>query len=159
MDAPDPLLALEHDHVHLSRLVAELRSLVRALGEGEPRPELRDDIVAVLSSIRDDLFDHFAREEEILFPYLEQALPELRESLARLEGAHDRICGGVSRLIALAEKGEALWQASALVGQLFERFDREYGEHARGESELLRGLAARLDDAQRRHVREIMRDA
>ena len=157
----DPLLALEHDHVHLSRLVSELRAFVRALERaGDAPSELRDEIVAALTSIRDDLFEHFAREEEVLFPYLEQALPDLREPLAKLEGAHDRICGGVSRLLALAEKGdETLRQQAALVRQLFDRFDREYGEHARGESELLRGIAARLDDEQRRHVREIMREA
>jgi hemerythrin len=126
--------------------VAEVRV---ALGH-ERHPEL----VGILAAIRDDLFEHFAREEEALFPYLHGARPELADAIAKLEGAHDRICGGVSRMIALAEQGERL----ALLLQVFERFEAEYRDHARSESEFLRGLARLLTEEQRAHVRAVMRD-
>lgn len=149
----DPLLALEHDHVHLSRLVADLRA---AFDAGGADPE---EATATLASLRDDLFEHFAREEEALFPYLMEALPDLRSAIARLEDAHDRICGAVSRLHAVVAKGSsALREQHALAEQLFRRFDADYIEHARHESEFLRSLAARLNEEQRTRVRALMRD-
>lgn len=160
MDAPDPLLVLEHDHVHLSRLVAELRQMTAELQHDGARAELSEEIVATLSSLRDDLFDHFGREEEVLFPYLTELLPDLGAAIARLEGAHDRICGGVSRLHAIAASGDAgLREHRALVAQLFGRFESEYAEHARQESEFLRSLGPRLDLDTRRHVHQLMSDA
>lgn len=157
MDAPDPLLALEHDHVHLSRLVAELRHMVADVARNDPRPELQEEVCATLAALRDDLFAHFAREEEALFPYLAGAFPELRPTVAKLESAHDRICGGISRILAIAEKGDAaLRDQRALAAQLFARFDAEYGEHARQESDFLRNLGPRLDDDRREHVRQIL---
>ncbi len=160
MDAPDPLLVLEHDHVHLSRLVAELRQMTAELLAESPRADLSEEIASTLSSLRDDLFDHFGREEEGLFPFLTEALPDLGPAVARLEGAHDRICGGISRLHAIAATGDAgLREHRALVSQLFGRFDAEYVEHARQEGEFLRSLAPRFDEDTRRHVRRLMNDA
>lgn len=157
MDAPDPLLALEHDHVHLSRLVAELRQMTAELLRDDRRADLSEEIIATLSSLRDDLFEHFGREEEALFPFLTEQLPDLGPAIERLEGAHDRICGGISRLLALAATGDAgLREHRALVAQLFSRFDAEYVEHARHESEFLRSLGPRLSDEHRAHVRRVM---
>lgn len=159
MDAPDPLLALEHDHVHLSRLVADLRTMFGELASDSPRADLGEELTATLATLRDDLFEHFGREEEALFPYLMETLPDLRGAVARLEDAHDRICGTLSRIHAVGEKGSgALREQRSLVTQLFSRFEGEYVAHARHESEFLRNLAARLSDEQRTRVRAIMRD-
>ncbi|MBI2391920.1 MAG: hemerythrin domain-containing protein [Deltaproteobacteria bacterium] len=157
MDAPDPLLALEHDHVHLSRLVAELRQMMTDVAHNDPRSDLQEEVCSTLAALRDDLFAHFAREEEALFPYLGEAFPELRPTIERLEGAHDRICGGISRILVIAEKGDAaLREQRALAAQLFARFDAEYGEHARHESDFLRNLGPHLDRDRREHVRQIL---
>lgn len=152
MTAPDPLLALEHDHLHLSRMVADLRD---SFDRGDADPE---EVAATLAALRDDLFEHFGREEEALFPYLMETLPDLRSAIARLEDAHDRICGAVSRLHAVAAKGSsALREQHTLVEQLFRRFDGDYIEHARHESDFLRSLSARLNEEQRARVHAIMR--
>lgn len=159
MDAPDPLLALEHDHVHLSRLVADLRAMIAELSAEPPRADLAEEITATLGALRDDLFEHFGREEEALFPYLMETLPDLRAVVARLEDAHDRICGTLSRIHAVGAKGgSALRDQRPLVTQLFGRFEAEYVAHARNESEFLRSLAARLGEEDRLRVRAIMRD-
>ena len=151
MKTPDPILALEHDHVHLSRMVADLRS---SFDRGDID---HDELAGILAALRDDLFEHFGREEEALFPYLMETLPDLRSSIARLEDAHDRICGAVSRLHSVAAKGSsALREQHALAEQLFRRFDSDYVEHARHESELLRSLSTRLSEEQRARVKSIM---
>lgn len=144
----DPIASLEHDHVHLSRLVADVR---RLLGS---EPIDQEQVVSALTALRDDLFDHFGREEEALFPYLRATLPDLAAALAELEAAHDRICGGVSRLLgALSSEAHR-----TLAPSLFARFDGEYGEHARREAELLRGLGPRLDATQRAQVALLLRE-
>jgi len=148
MDGPDPFLALGHDHVHLGRLVADLREMV---------PTSHPDLGPTLAALRDDLFHHFAREEEALFPYLVQTLPDLAPSIAVLESAHDRVCGAVSRLCALVEKSDVK-EPSPLIAHLFERLDAEYLDHARKESEFLRGLGERLSKEQRKHVRVLIQD-
>ncbi len=159
MEAPDPLIALEHDHVHLSRLVADLRAMVGELASESTRADLAEDLTATLATLRDDLFEHFGREEEALFPYLMETLPDLRAAVARLEDAHDRICGTLSRIHAVGAKGgAALREQRALVSQLFSRFEGEYVAHARHESEFLRNLGARLGDEERTRVRAIMRN-
>jgi len=159
MDVADPLLALEHDHVHLSRLVGDLRGMFGELENEPPRIDLAEEITATLATLRDDLFEHFGREEEALFPYLMETLPDLRAAVARLEDAHDRICGTLSRIHAVGAKGgSALRDQRSLVTQLFSRFEGEYVAHARHESEFLRDLAARLGEADRERVRAIMRD-
>lgn len=159
MDAPDPLLALEHDHVHLSRLVADLRAMIGELATDSPRGDLAEELTATLATLRDDLFEHFGREEEALFPFLVETLPDLRGAIARLEDAHDRICGTLSRIHAVGAKGDAaLREQRPLVDQLFSRFEGEYVAHARQESEFLRNLGLRLSDEQRTRVRAIMRE-
>ena len=142
----DPIASLEHDHLHLSKLVADVRRLLGPAEESD-----RDQLVWALTALRDDLFDHFGREEESLFPYLRTALPDLSGPLAELEAAHDRICGGVSRMLAALERAPQLHA-------LFTRFDAEYGAHAGRESELLRSLAGRLDEAQRAAVAAMLRN-
>jgi hypothetical protein len=159
MDDTDPLVALEHDHVHLSRLVADLRAMIGELPNDAARGDLAEEITATLATLRDDLFEHFGREEEALFPYLMETLPDLRAAVARLEDAHDRICGTLSRIHAVGAKGgSALREQRHLVTQLFSRFEGEYVAHARHESEFLRNLGARLGDEGRERVRAIMRD-
>lgn len=159
MDSTDPLVALEHDHVHLSRLVADLRTMIGELGSDSARHDLAEEITATLATLRDDLFEHFGREEEALFPYLMETLPDLRAAVARLEDAHDRICGTLSRIHAVGAKGgSAMRDQRSLVTQLFSRFEAEYVAHARHESEFLRNLGARLGDHDRERVRTIMRD-
>ena len=84
MDSTDPRVALEHDHVHLSRLVADLRTMIGELGSDSARHDLAEEITATLATLRDDLFEHFGREEEALFPYLMETLPDLRAAVDSL---------------------------------------------------------------------------
>ena len=163
---PDPIFRLEHDHTHLSRLVAELRDALSAIRQGKDESgERREEFASVLGGLASELFEHFAREEEGLFPFLQERLPDMRPAIADIERAHDRICGAASRILALldaaARKGGSgvglPEQDFALVASLFDRFDADYTAHARNEADFLRALAPRLDVRQREALAEILR--
>ena len=125
-----------------------------------------------LRELRELLFLHFAREEEGLFPFVADRLPELGDRVAAMAVAHDAICGSLARMVhtatatapmvAVAAQDEAEAAAHpgelALLGALFERFQTAYADHARLEAELLAVLDDRLDAAQRAQLAELVRD-
>lgn len=136
------LQKLEHDHTALSQAVEELRKLVHQ--------DARDIFASKLDAVMNDLFEHFAREEEGLFPYILEQFPDQQGSVAQLQAAHDRICGAAARIAALSA------EQSDLAVTLFQRFDAEYTGHAQRESEFLRTLAARLTPPQQEALVEIL---
>jgi hypothetical protein len=153
--ADDGIDRLEHDHVALSQRVVAVRDAVARLQRGEEIDA--PDTVAALALLADDLFEHFAREEEFLFPYILSELPDQEDAVSQMQAAHDRICGAASRIVALAERGP-LAEQLALVVPLFSRFDAEYTGHAQREAEFLRSLGARLTDAQRHTLAKLLEE-
>ena len=135
---------LEHDHTTLSQAVADLRAAVSRVP--------RDVFVAKLDAVMEELFEHFAREEEGLFPYLLEQLPDQTDAIAQLQAAHDRICGAASRLRALSP------EQIDLAVSLFKRFDAEYTGHAQRETDFLRSLGTRLSAQQQLALGRILDD-
>lgn len=145
MAVTDPVHDLAHDHAYLNRQVLALASQIRSLAaHGGGTALLLDGLTA----LRDHLFLHFAREEEGLFPFVTDTLPDLAAPVHAMETAHDTICGGLARMVHLASTDAA---ASSLA-PLFERFENAYATHARTESELLATLESRLDGELRRRL-------
>jgi hemerythrin-like domain-containing protein len=154
----DPLQKLEHDHTHLNRMVASLRDAIQECLRGErENAELEDDFQEFLALVQEELFEHFEQEEQLLFPWVTELLPDTQPVIDSLEAAHDKICGSASRLEYLLQQGSSVFEESfdQLVS-LFARFDANFVKHSREEGELLRMLHARLDPAQREHLRSIL---
>ena len=166
----DPVHELTHDHADLNRRVRELGALLS--GGAAARPD-RTRVAAILRDLREQLFLHFAREEEGLFPFVADRLPELGERVTAMAIAHDAICGSLARMVHIATTGDPMGAAVgeeeaaelaaspgelALLGALFERFEAAYADHARREAELLSLLDDRLDGAQRAQLAELVRD-
>ena len=134
----DPIAQLTHDHGELNRRVI-------ALGvQMQKRAEV-DALLVPLRDLREQLFLHFAREEEGLFPFVLENVADLGERIHEMEIAHDTICGALARMVHLAQTSSAL----AILAPLFERFETAYATHAQMESELLATLATKLDGEQR----------
>lgn len=134
---------LEHEHTALARAVAALH----AMGTRAPR----DAFLAKLDALVTDLFEHFAREEEGLFPYITAHLPDQAAAVADLQAAHDRICGAASRILSLAPEHDEL------AASLFERFEVELAAHAEREVAFLRALSARLTPDEHAEVAALLR--
>lgn len=129
----DPIRALEHTHSHLSRRVLNMRRLVaKHARSASCTPEL----AVQLNTLRDALLDHFADEEEGLFPFARRTVPSLEESIDQLMEAHDAICGAVVRLAYRANRGASGKEIAAGYALLQARFSR----HSRAEVALIKTL-------------------
>lgn len=154
MVTSDPVQDFEHDHARFSRLVSELHEHV--LAGQQQSSSMQDAVLPALEHLREDLFHHYAREEEGLFPYIVERLPETREAVGRLVASHDGICGTLSRMVHLARVDDFDAHLAAFVG-LFERFESVYADHAREEVAFLRDLGPRLTAQQREELRDLVR--
>ncbi len=110
-------------------------------------------IAGQLGELREQLFVHFAREEEGLFPFVAEMIPELAERVQLMVTAHDTICGALARMCHASAASAPRSELAAM----FERFQVAYGEHAGTEAALLRSVGARLDDEQRERLAVIVR--
>jgi hemerythrin-like domain-containing protein len=139
-----PLSLLEHDHVHLSRQISALHAEIEALqASGTPIEPMADDIVQALVSLSEDLFEHFAHEEEGLFVVVTKVAPDLAPAVAALVDSHDRICGAATRLLALKDRPATQGNID-LAAALFKRLHDVYAEHSGEELALLSKVAERI---------------
>jgi hypothetical protein len=150
---PDPVRDFEHDHARLGALLSEVRELIQSLQKKGRFDEVHGALCSRLDDLREELLFHFVREEEALFPFIAEQLPDLRDAVARLQSSHDTICGTVLRMSHMT---------GALSGRLprflvlFERFEEAYSIHARDEREVLRNAGSRLGPEQRRLLAELV---
>lgn len=155
----DLIESLEAEHGPLTERVAALVTLVASVDSGARSPrEVHVELVGGLDLLRDELLEHFGREEECFFPFLSAAVPEAAASLLALETAHDRICGAITRLVHLSARTDAAFVATfPQVSRVFSRFVQIYAEHAETERGVLREVASRLTAAQREELIEAAR--
>ena len=147
----DPIQELVHDHGDINRRVLALGSAIRALDRNDGNG-MALALVAQLGELRELLFLHFAREEEGLFPFVAEVVPELADQAQAIALAHDVICGGLARMYHLASANADL----TVILAVFARFEAAYASHSQTEAELLQELAARLDPAQRARLAELV---
>lgn len=143
---------MEHDHLQLSRQITVLHGEIAALRRaGAPIEPMADDLVQALVALSEDLFEHFAREEEGLFVLIVERAPDLAPAVASLIEGHDRICGAASRLLALRDRAPTAGTID-LAASLLQRLVDVYAEHSSREIELLGRLSARLDESARAEI-------
>lgn len=148
---PDPVRALVRDHAEIDRRVTAVGSSLAPL-ESDERGSVQPLLASMLGELRETLFLHFAREEEGLFPFVSETVPELGNSVRAMEVAHDTICGALARAYELARSHAA----PSSIAPVFRRFETAYREHARVEDAVLRAVDARLDASQRRRLAELV---
>jgi iron-sulfur cluster repair protein YtfE (RIC family) len=148
----DPVQDLVHDHADINRRVLALGTSIRTLGRDE-FDGVSLALATRLGELRELLFLHFAREEEGLFPFVAEAVPELADQVRAMSVAHDAICGGLARMYHLAAANAEI----ATIAAVFDRFETTYGSHAEVEAELLRQLRSRLDSDQRARLADLVR--
>jgi len=144
----DPVGDLAHDHAALNRAVVALGA---RLAE---RDVTSGDVADELVALREELFHHFAQEEEGLFPFVAEAFPDHADRIDEMARAHDGICGALARACHLAADDAD----KALVIAMFARFEVAYATHAKLEGGLLEELGPKLSLAQRQRLADLVRD-
>lgn len=138
----DSVSDLTHDHRDINQRVLAVSGALRQL-DGDT--DGFSAFTVGISELHDLLFAHFAREEEGLFPFLADALPDLAGRVHDMTIAHDTICGALTRARHLATSPDNL----EAVRTMYERFELAYATHASTETALLADLETRLAPDQR----------
>jgi iron-sulfur cluster repair protein YtfE (RIC family) len=148
---------LESEHGPLTERVSQLQVLFAAVAGGNRLVStVQAELRGHLEWLRDELLDHFGREEEVYFPYLREAVPPVAAEVERLESAHDQICGALSRMQYLTARSSRRFEEGfEHLAHVFARFAETYSIHASSEREVLRSAAARLTEAQRAELVEV----
>ena len=158
-DNLDRFEQLHHDHLHLNRLVEDLRASLQAClrDEGDAE-ELFGTVEEFVAAASDELYEHFDAEESGLFPYVLERLPETKAMIRSLESGHDRICGTLARLERFVAHGDAGRFATEFDGfvALFARFDANFSKHAIEEEAMLNSLSERLDPGARKELARLL---
>jgi len=155
----DPVRRFEHSHTTLAKLAQEVSEIIGADPSDRARhPRLRKRLIGRLDALREQLIQHFANEEEALFPFVRDAWPARGSTVDRLQDSHDLICGSLMRLAHLAQHDDAAFsdRRPTLLG-LYERFEKAYSDHAQEEDALLEELGRGLDGRQRGELAEMLR--
>ena len=157
MKKQDPLAELSHDHGHLGALVlgvqATLLRIERAELTFEEGVDELDDGVEALNSA---LVEHFAREEEGFFPFIESHVIALRPRVEALRTDHDAVFRLVDDLSRAVRQGVRDGVGFAACLSTFERFQELYAKHAQAELAMLVDVGASVDDDAREKLRTIL---
>lgn len=138
----DSIRRFEHSHAHLASSMLTLRRLV----DGDAHDA---QLVARVEEFRDQLLDHFANEEEVLFPFIRERDAASAPAVDALIEAHDALCASIVRL------AHAIKHASpATARAAYAKFQTLYAKHSLDEATLLEQLAERLSPAERRSLDE-----
>jgi iron-sulfur cluster repair protein YtfE (RIC family) len=119
------LIALSHDHHH--GLALALRCRKQALGRLKP---MGAEGLRLRAQEFRDFFDkqltpHFRAEEEVLFPYMREALPQSAELLRDLVRDHDAFRQAVGRLTAATGLSKLIFDLGDLLERHIRREERE----------------------------------
>jgi hypothetical protein len=153
----DPVRQLEHSHERLTRLTWEIRALLQAWAREASEVATgatRAILVLRIEALKADLLEHFANEEEGLFPFLRSHVPAKADAVARLEADHDALCGAVIRLARLAAHSDV--HPGSKLADHYERFEATYAQHSRHEAALFRELEGALGSGERAELARVL---
>lgn len=152
----DPVRQLEHSHEKLTKLTWELRELLGPFAREGEAHAFPAKLVLRIETLKGKLLEHFANEEEGLFPFLRSQVPTTRDAVARLESDHDALCGAVVRLARLAAHAPSAPSERTALALHYERFEATYAQHSQHEAALFRELGETLGERQRAELAKIL---
>lgn len=158
-ETPDPIEQLHHDHLHLNRLVDDVRvQLNDCLRDEGNSEELFGTVEEFLAAASEELFEHFDAEESGLFPYVLERLPATKAKIRSLENGHDKICGTLTRMERFVSHGDpkAFAEEFDTFVALFARFDANYSKHALEEQAMLTSLMTQLGAVERAEIARLL---
>lgn len=140
-----PLQELAHDHRELNDLLIAVHEAIARIEKGASK--LEDELHEMtdgLEAFREELLEHFAREQEGAFPFLATRLPKARTRVDELIAQHDRIAESLDAVIQdLGKPGHTTSTSSW--SQALARFESLYAEHSKSELAFFNDITAALE--------------
>jgi hypothetical protein len=135
------LKVLTDDHAVLGSQVAHVVSLLRVFDEKQPNLSKLQVVIRQANILQNQLAEHFALEEVMAFPHLEQSYPELAARLEALLVQHDYILDTFEQFYAVVNREPSLGNHSEVhsKGAIFQK---AFEQHAAAESLLLSELSS-----------------
>jgi hemerythrin-like domain-containing protein len=130
------LVPLSHDHHH--GLALALRCRKQALGRLKPMGivGLKERAEEFAAFFEQHLERHFKAEEEVLFPFMRDSIPESADLIEALLGDHDRLRNFLAPLAGESGLAKILFDAGDLLERHIRREERElfplFEKHADG---------------------------
>lgn len=153
MDEPSATLRFEHDAIQVLLSVLDGMAHRLRVNEAVPREDL-DDAMTVVVEFADRC--HHAKEEQVVFPALRKASPEIGADIARrLTSDHQAFRKLVRAMRDLCPKARTRKSARVQLAKYFSTYIRVLREHIRIEEEqLLPEVDRSLAPAQRAEFAE-----
>lgn len=136
-----PLQELAHDHRELSGLLVAVHEALARIESGASK--LEDEVHEMtdgLEAFREELLEHFAREQEGAFPWVAERLPAERARVDSLVAEHDRIAESINVVVKDLHTFDLVTWTQALA-----RFDALYAEHSKSELAFYRDVTTALE--------------
>ena len=141
-----PLQELAHDHRELNDLLVAVHEAIARIEKGVSK--LEDELHEMtdgLEAFREELLEHFAREQEGAFPWLANRLPDERTRVDELIAQHDRIAESLNAVIKDLAKPD---QSASTISwsQALTRFEKLYAEHSKTELAFFNDITTALEN-------------
>lgn len=140
-----PLQELAHDHRELNGLLVAVHEAIARIEKGTSK--LEDELHEMtdgLEAFREELLEHFAREQEGAFPWLANRLPHERARVDELIAQHDHIAESLNSVIHdLGKPGQTA--TTSTWSQALARFESLYAEHSKTELAFFNDITAALE--------------
>lgn len=150
---------IHHEHDHLTRLFDDVYRTFEKLSEGA-----LDDETEALESASDDLrialdemMQHFAEEEEVLFVEIEKHFPQMSDEIASLVQTHEAICDETRWLQKLLTKSpDAIREECSSALDVLDNLREDVRAHSKAESQVYNNALRQLPPSERRRMMQTL---
>jgi iron-sulfur cluster repair protein YtfE (RIC family) len=146
------LQELAHDHRELSGLLVAVHEALARIEKGTSK--LDDEVHELTDGIeafREELLEHFAREQEGAFPFISARIPAERTRIDALIAEHDRIAESINAIVREVHAFDVTAWGKALA-----RFESLYAEHSKSEVAFFTDVTRAMDEVALAELRALL---
>lgn len=159
MDNEKLINHIHHEHDHLTRLFDDVYKTFEKLNDGvlDDEGEALESAAEDLQVALDEMMQHFAEEEEVLFVEIEKNFPAMAEEIAELVETHEDICDQTRWLQRLLTKSpDAIREESARALEVLDGLRDDVRKHSDAEAGVYNKALKQLPPADRRRMMETL---
>ncbi len=157
MDQFDVISHIEHEHSHLTRLFADIDRAFRQVNQDgvQASEDALSTVSEDLEHAMEEMLDHFAEEEQVLFAHIEERFPEMESEIVALVQAHELICDRTRWLQQLLNADRSKLESEmAKALEIIHQLADEVAKHTEAESRVYTTALSQMSASERRELLE-----